>query len=325
MLSLIICTRNRSELFRLTLQSVQEMKVPAGLTWELIVVDNDSRDNTSEVFSEFAASSKIKSRYILEQTPGLAHARNRGIAEAEGEIILFTDDDVFVDQNWLVRIADVFATTGASCVGGRILPLWEGSPPKWLGPDLFGYLGLLDLGSEPLWLNAPTIWGANFSVLSAMFEKYGSFDTTLGRKPGKLYSDEESEFVRRILRKGERVYYSPDIKVSHRVPLARMNKPYFRKWRYDQGELDAIQRQLYDNMPVCQNINYSMTTLVSLLFRYFARLPFSSRKAFRRQLDLCQCFGYLQWVFRHKARGSITRSFSRWLSFTNSSRYSTKK
>ncbi len=325
MLSLIICTRNRSESLRLTLQSVQEMKVPAGLAWELIVVDNGSRDNTREVFTEFAASSEIKSRYTLEQTPGVAHARNRGIAEAEGEIISFTDDDVFMDQNWLARIADVFATTGASCVGGRILLLWEASPPKWLGPDLFVCLGLLDLGSEPLWLDAPTIWGGNLSVLSAMFEKYGGFDTTLGRKPGKLYSDEESEFVRRMLREGERVYYSPDIRVFHRVPLARMNKSYFRKLRYDKGELDGIQRRLYDNMPVYQNINYSMTTLVSLLFKYFARLPFSSRKTFRRQLDLCQCFGYLQWVFRHKARGSITRLSSRWLSFINSSGCSTKK
>ena len=318
MLSLIICTYNRSELLRLTLQSVQEMKVPAGLTWELIVVDNNSRDNTWEVFSEFAASSEIKSRYIFEQTPGLAHARNRGIAEAEGRIISFTDDDVLVDQNWLARIADVFTTTGASCVGGRVLPLWEGAPPKWLGPDLFGYLGLLDLGNEPLWLNTPAIWGANFSVLSAMFEKYGCFDTTLGRKPGKLYSGEETELLQRILRKGESVYYSPDIKVFHTVPLARMNKSYCRKWKYDQGELDGIQRRLHNNMPVVQNIHYSMTTLASLLFGYFACLPFSCSKAFRLQLDLCQCFGYLQWVFRHRARGIITRLFSRWLSFTNS-------
>src|SRR5690348_6834853 len=98
--TIIVCTYNRAASLRDTLQALRRLDSPAGCEWEVIVVDNNSRDDTRAVVEEVAASWP-RLRYEFEGAQGLSHARNRGIGAARGDVILFTDDDVLPESDWL--------------------------------------------------------------------------------------------------------------------------------------------------------------------------------------------------------------------------------
>jgi glycosyltransferase involved in cell wall biosynthesis len=98
--------------------------IPDDLPWECILVDNNSDDSTRSVFEEVEKHYESKIRYVFEEKRGLSHARNRGIKEARGEIIAFTDDDVIVDKYWIQNIGKAFKEYDVACVGGST-PVWE--------------------------------------------------------------------------------------------------------------------------------------------------------------------------------------------------------
>ena len=227
-ISVIICTYNRSESLRKTLESIKEMSVQADLSWEVIVVDNNSKDNTRQVVEDFGRSSGLNVRYVFESNQGLSYARNAGIKEAKGEIIAFTDDDVIVGKNWISTINKIFNENNVGCIGGKILPIWEKSCPKWLTKDLYYCLALLDYAETTFYMDSPYIFGANFAVKFSLFQKYGYFNTILGRRANKLYGEEDIEFFQKLIERGERILYSPDVLVYHCIPEHRMRKSYFR-------------------------------------------------------------------------------------------------
>lgn len=241
MISIVICTYNRCAGLQRTLDSVAALEIPAGFEWELIVVDNNSPDATRLTVESYARDSGMPVRYIFEENQGLSHARNRGIDEALGDVIAFTDDDVLVEPDWLFNISRIMADKDIASAGGKIFPVWEvGPPPSWLTVELHDMLALQDCGDDliELEISSPRgIFGANFIIRKEMFQKYGSFDTGIGRTSGKLYAGEETLLLERLIKGGERVVYHPDLVVHHCIPAHRMEKAYFRKWKRDQGEL----------------------------------------------------------------------------------------
>src|SRR5687768_14967667 len=108
MVSVIICTYNRSASLRLTLQSLEKMRRPPDLPWELIVVDNNSRDDTGHVIDQYRRTAAFDVRHVFESKQGHSHARNRGVEESKGSVLAFTDDDVTVDAHWLEEIRHTY-------------------------------------------------------------------------------------------------------------------------------------------------------------------------------------------------------------------------
>lgn len=213
----------------------------------MIVVDNNSKDDTREVVDFFLRSGDIPCRYISEKKQGLSFARNNGIDHAEGDFIVFTDDDVLVDKYFIKNIYHAFKShDDVACIGGKILPHWEVPPPKWVKGELFNILALCDLGEEEKYLSEIRIWGANLSFRSSVFRKYGGFNTEFGHKGGKLYGGEETRYLRELMGGGEKIMYCPDVLVHHCIPESRLVKKYFRKWYYDKGELSALIMGKYE-------------------------------------------------------------------------------
>lgn len=246
-LSVIICSYNRAVSLGNTLTGIGDMTGLNGLDWEVLVVDNGSEDNTAEVVTRFGRSGPFPVRYVREEQRGLSFARNRGVSEARGALLAFTDDDVLVDRLWAANIVKAFRTFDPACIGGRIFPLWERPKPKWLCEELHKKLALLDYGDEPLVLETPSVWGANFIMKAEACRFYGPFDTRVGRVPGKLYAGEETALIGKLLRGKEKVMYVPDVVVYHHVPEERMKKTYFRRWVYDEGELAGLLLGEYTN------------------------------------------------------------------------------
>src|SRR5690349_865515 len=140
--SIVICTFNRSQGLKATLESMDALDT-AGLNVEVIVVNNNSRDDTKAVFEAWTRRSRLPARYLFEAQQGLSFARNSGVCIAQGEVIAFTDDDVTVDPAWIRELVSAMRQTGAAAAGGKILPAWAGPVPRWLTPELHSYLALL--------------------------------------------------------------------------------------------------------------------------------------------------------------------------------------
>ena len=137
------------------------------------------------------------------------------------------------------------------------------------------------------------IWGANFAVKSEMFKKYGLFDTNLGRMPRKLYSGEETEFLQRLLNAGEKILYYPLSIIHHYIPAHRMSKKYFRKWKFDQGEMEGIlmeDTKYYNLLKVNSRTRRKMLRdiIASLL-----KIGCFTKDRFNHELRICHILGFL--------------------------------
>jgi glycosyltransferase involved in cell wall biosynthesis len=222
------------------LASVALSCLPESVTWEVLVVDNNSRDQTHEVVADFCGRYPGRFRYLLESQPGKSYALNRGIAEAQGEVLAFLDDDVTVEPMWLQKLtAGLLKGEWTGC-GGRILPEWSCPPPRWLpdgGQHPLAPLAVFDLGLAAGLLAEPP-FGTNMAFRKVLFAKYGGFRTDLGPRPGSEIRSEDTEFGGRLLAAGERLWYEPSAIVYHPVPQNRLRKEYFLAWWFDKARAD---------------------------------------------------------------------------------------
>jgi glycosyltransferase involved in cell wall biosynthesis len=234
--SVVIATYNRSGDLRDTLASLAGLQ-PLG-QWEVIVVDNNSTDDTRAVVEQAAASFPAPLRYLFEAEQGRSPALNAGIRQARGDIIVTTDDDVRVEADWLNRAAEGLARLRCDYVGGRVLPIWGGPRPAWLpnrGGKHWAVIALLDYGDQPIEIGARVPLGVNMAFRRDAFERAGLLDPDTGRKAGTLLGQEVREWCIRARAAGLRGFYVPDMTVRHIIPASRLNKAYFRRWFYWRG------------------------------------------------------------------------------------------
>jgi len=236
--TVIIVTRNRARSLADTLAALS--RTVTGDPWEVIVADNHSSDDTEFVVRSLARTFPVPLRYVYEPVDGKYAAMNTAIAAAEGEIIAATDDDAIVAPDWLDRAGAGLERMDCDFVGGPVTPLWEATPPSWLDlckPAVQKVLALLDHGPEPREFGERLGWplGVNVAYRRRAFANVGLFDPSLGRKAGTLRSQAQREWHLRARAVGLRGFYLPDMRVQHRVEVARLRKQYFRRWYYWHG------------------------------------------------------------------------------------------
>ena len=227
-------TYNRAESLRKALESFQRLANPA-FEWELLVVDNKSDDSTRNVVETFSHSSELPIRYVFESTQGRSAALNTGIAEAQGDIIAFTDDDVLVHPDWLREIKKTFDEHDCSAVAGRVVPQWNHAKPHWL--EMNGHFAVtnFELGDKLKEIRIPPL-GANSAFRKQVFEKYGLFRLDLGVRGNKhTITCDDTEFGERLVAGNERIIYCPGAIIYHPVDPQRTTKKYFLSWYYYNG------------------------------------------------------------------------------------------
>jgi glycosyltransferase involved in cell wall biosynthesis len=239
--SIVIATFNRAAVLRTTLDSLASLQ-PEG-SWEVIVIDNNSPDETRQVVEAAARTFPVPLQYVFEREPGRSAALNTGFRVAHGEILVTTDDDVRVDPDWLDRIAAGFDAHGCDYVGGRVLPVWPGARPDWLparNEVLCGVLAVMDYGTAPIRYGARVPLGVNMAIRRDALRRAGPFDNRIGRKAGTLLGQEVREWCVRAHAAGLAGYYLPDVVVHHLIPQDRLTRRYFRRWYYWRGVSRAI-------------------------------------------------------------------------------------
>lgn len=241
-ISVVIATRNREQLLDDTLVALVGQRWPRD-RYDILVADNGSTDGTRAVVERAArqrGAPHIVYRYVA--TPGKSYAVNALLDEVTAPFIALTDDDVCPEPDWLRALAAAFAETGADFVAGRILPRWETEPPAWLSSELHGVLAIPDNGERRLTIapdgdgkDVMTI-GANMAVRTSVVRHIGGFRHDLGKLSGTLRTGEDHEFFLRMMGAGYRGVYEPAARVRHFVPRERLNRQYFRRWLYQNGQ-----------------------------------------------------------------------------------------
>ncbi|MGH9940782.1 MAG: glycosyltransferase [Pyrinomonadaceae bacterium] len=241
--SVIISTYNRCHLLPAALASVLAQEAGC-LRYELIVVDNNSTDDTRGVVESFMARGHENLRYVFEGQQGLSYGWNAGIAHSRGEIIAFTDDDLCVAPDWVSSIKRAFDEhPEVDFIGGKVLPRWETEPPAWLTPDHWAPLALADYGEDSFYSNASypkCLLGKSFR--REALELAGGFAPEFGRKKDGIGSTEDHELQMRLWAAGKQGLYVPAVIFVTDVPADRMTKAYHRRWHAGHGKYCAMMR-----------------------------------------------------------------------------------
>ncbi|HEY2432298.1 MAG TPA: glycosyltransferase [Vicinamibacterales bacterium] len=234
--SVVIATYNRAAELRATLESLAALRPQR--TWEVIVVDNNSTDETRAIVEHAASTFPAPLRYVFEREQGRSPALNAGIRLSRGDIVVTTDDDVRVERDWLDQAAAGLERLRCDFVGGRVLPIWGAAPPPWLssrGGKQWAVIALLDYGPRPIEFGARAPLGVNMAFRRDAFDRAGFLDPHTGRKAGTLLGQEVREWCIRARAAGLRGFYAPDLVVRHVIPASRLKKAYFRRWFYWRG------------------------------------------------------------------------------------------
>lgn len=244
--SILIPTHNRSALLARSIESLLAMKVPPGVEVELVVVANACSDDTLDVVASIAARAPWPVRAVAEPTPGLGVARNRACREAAFDILALLDDDIAADAGWLEALVDVYATTPADLVAGRIDLWWEAvERPEWLTPGMAKLLSCLDLGPSVVEMTVPDAVGANFSFRRSVFDDFGPFRTDLDRVGRQLLGGGETYFVHQAMVGGRRLFYAPGAYVQHWVAPQRVGVPYLAGVSGANAYILQVMKQRY--------------------------------------------------------------------------------
>lgn len=242
-ITVILCTHNRCHSLAKALHSAAAQTLSNSDEWDLLVVDNNSIDQTREVAEDFCHRYPGRFRYMFEPQPGKSYALNAGIRESCCNVLAFMDDDVTVESTWLRNLTEPLHNSEWVGAGGRILPSWTVSPPSWLPLDeriATAPLASFDLGDEAGELFEPP-FGTNMAFRKSVFEKYGGFRTDLGPRPGSEIRSEDTDFGRRVIAAGERLRYEPSAVVHHPVAENRIRKDYYLAWWFDKGRASVLE------------------------------------------------------------------------------------
>jgi glycosyltransferase involved in cell wall biosynthesis len=246
--SIAICTWNRSALLRQTLDEFTRLHIPDGVAWELIVVNNNCTDDTSRVVASFAA--RLPIREVFERKLGQSHARNRAVQAAQGEYLLWTDDDVLVRSDWLAAyVQAIRCWPEAVYFGGPIEPLFAIEPPRWIRRHfdlLHGTYAVRDFGpvTRPLKVGE-TPFGANMLFRTDVIRAL-PFDGELGRAGHSHIRGDETELFRELQNAGRPGIWVGTARVKHYIPAERLTFGYI--WKFFKGGGQTFVRHK-DNPP----------------------------------------------------------------------------
>ena len=248
-----ICTYNGRARIGDVIRALARQTLPKG-SWELVVIDNASKDDTHEVVRGLLEMLLPGTgRVVLETRAGLAYARARAAAEARGPLLLFLDDDTVPAEDWVECAVRVFAEIpAAGVVGGKVRPRWEVSPTPLAEAVAPFALAICDRGDERVRVveEGGGVVGAGMCVRTGLLREIYADPAApaqvTGRTGSNLMSGEDLAISAVAREKGWECWYEPGMVIEHMLPASRMEKGYLLRLYEGIGRGQAATRRVYD-------------------------------------------------------------------------------
>lgn len=300
-LSIVICTYNRSSFLRDGLEAiVKQLLTCSDASIEIIVVDNNSSDDTRAIVEQFQNRfSSLSLVYVFEKVQGLSFARNSGIENAKCKFIAFVDDDAVVNENWLSSLFQVINNTNAHVFGGPIYPRFEIPCPDWIDPNYFVRKFKKNDGFLNSMAAIDGFSGGNMCIKKEIFEAIGYFDTNLGMKGDVMGLGEESELFYRLSESSyiARLYNVEDMSISHFEAAEKLKPLYLKNRILLSGQQSAnrfIQRDRFLGFFL---VLFKLMKQLLFSFYYLIQIPFFKTSRFK----FLKCI----WIVRGLIKGVL--------------------
>lgn len=236
-MTVAICTYNGAAQLPGLIAALRRQTCP--VPFEILIVDNNSTDNTAEVVARLADQPGAPLRRVVETEQGIPFARNRAIEESLGKpYMAFIDADELPGERWLNAALTALVDDNAECVGGRIQVQFPANDrPAWLSDELLGFLGEVDNGPQPLWITdySTPVWSGNVAYRTAVFSTGLRFDSRYNRRGKGIGGGSDAVMFRHLVDQQARIRYHPDMKIEHHVDTWKLQRSYFLRLHYLNG------------------------------------------------------------------------------------------
>lgn len=256
-ISVVICTYNRCVYINDAMESLYRQTLPHE-QFEVIIVNNNSSDQTEQVCKDYLASHTDANFYYMnEGQQGASFARNTGAAHAQSPLLCFMDDDAIADSNYLEKIVQFFqAYPDAGGLGGRIIPRYIPSEPVWMSHYVSSLVGHFHYSEEISVFAANKFpLESNMIIRKADFDAIKGFNTALPGVVGTLrIGGEGKDFFFRLKALGRTIYYDPTIRVQHVVETAKLTREYMYRVASGIGRGERVRMKEKGNMAFLKKI-----------------------------------------------------------------------
>lgn len=295
--SILIPTFNRAEFLGPTLDSIAQLRIPKDCSLEVLVIDNNCTDETASVVKRAAERSPVPLRHVVEECQGLCHGRNRGAREARHEWLVYLDDDILVNVDWIRGLYEAASSHAADAVVGPVFPRFLQDKPPYLAGRVLDAIssGYSRKGDEVLVLKADVaheLPGCNFAVRKGAVEEVGGFDPDLDRIGTSLVSGGDFELGTRLVAAGRRTVYHPLCRIEHVIVPEKLTKTYLRRRSFGSGI--TARRTASSRLTWGRKVRMALGAARFGLRSLGDRILRRGATAFEWELRMIEAIGYLQ-------------------------------
>lgn len=292
--SVIISTRNRETLLSSCLDSLINQTIVQENSYEIIIVDNGSKDNTKQIAS--SAKNKFKHiKYIYQGKLGLSKARNTGAFHATGEIICFLDDDTVAVKNYIKEVMKSFSNDNVVCVGGKIVASWpHNTKPNWFNEKFGHVVGQTSFGDKSRFMKKNEFpFGGNIAFRKEVFNKFKGFNESLGRKGNNYITGEEINLCYKLQKKGHEFFYNNEAIMFHIVGKTRATKEFFLTSLFGKGITEGYQKKNNRGILIFFLYLFIKIFLICLSYLKIILLPINEEDKFKPKCRVSYNLGYI--------------------------------
>jgi glycosyltransferase involved in cell wall biosynthesis len=282
-ISVIICCYNSEKLIDMSLGYLAKQQVETLPAWEIVLVNNNSKDNTTSVAENYWKSTGLTTplRIIQENKQGLIHARKTGIMSAQYDLVVFCDDDNFLAPNYLERAWQIMnAHPDVGILGGESKGYFTSPEPEWLPQMYSAYaLGKQYGTTGDVTATKGQVWGAGMvSQTKLLQEIFNEEFITTGRSGKNLASGDDTEICYKAILKGYHIYYDESLKLQHYITPPRLTWEY--AIRLSKGHIHTLINMISLRREAVEKINESNRTSFKDLL-YAIRYTFKPQYLFK--------------------------------------------
>ena len=241
--TLLVCTRNRSRDLRDLLETALAQEADDSYSYEVLIVDNNSNDDTRRVVETMMMTGHPNLRYLFQECPK-SDALNAGLEAARGVIVSVVEDDCLLKSDWVKQLVVAFREhPDVSVIGSKVLPIWQGTVPSWLSREHWSALALTDYGDTPFTVDAQHKARLLYcSILRVDAQAVGGFRSVSNVSSEPIGGVDDVEILERLWLAGKRGLYLPALVMRHKVNVGRLTKSYHRRWHAGHGRFYAVMR-----------------------------------------------------------------------------------